>query len=107
MCKVFGQIIEIGGADVLSYGDMLVFFRIVEIQLGQMIRLKAEMKIPGEGRLKFEVTLHGEIRAKLSQTVLFAPKGLSGIVYWYLLCLLHGRIFDKMIKRLAKRSEQI
>ncbi len=63
--------------------------------------------MPGEGWLQFEVTPHGEDRAQLVQTVFFAPKGLPGIVYWYLLYPLHGLIFGKMIKRLAKRSEQI
>jgi hypothetical protein len=91
----------------IKVGDTLDFFRIVKIQPGRMLGLKAEMKLPGEGWLRFEVTPYGEDRSQLIQTVYFAPKGLTGIVYWYLLYPLHGLIFGKMIKGLAKRSEQI
>ncbi len=91
----------------IKVGDTLDFFKVVKILPGRMIRLKAEMKMPGEGWLQFEVTPHGEDRAQLVQTVFFAPKGLPGIVYWYLLYPLHRLIFGKMIKSLAKRSEQI
>ena len=91
----------------IMVGDTLDFFRIVKIEPGRMLRLKAEMKLPGEGWLQFEVTPHGEDRAQLVQTVFFAPKGLTGIVYWYLLYQFHWLIFGKMIKGLAKMSEQI
>ncbi len=91
----------------IAVGDALDFFRVVKIQTGRLMRLKAEMKLPGDGWLQFEVTPHGEDRAQLTQTVFFAPKGLPGIVYWYLLYPLHSLIFCKMIKRLAQRSEQI
>jgi hypothetical protein len=91
----------------IKVGDTLDFFRIVKIRPGRMIRLKAEIKLPGEGWLQFEVTPDGKDRARLVQTVFFAPKGLPGIVYWYLLYPLHVLIFGKMIKMLAKRSEQL
>jgi len=91
----------------IKVDDTLDFFRVVKIQPGRMIRLKAEMKLPGDGWLQFEVTPRGEDRAQLIQTVFFAPKGLTGIVYWYLLYPLHGLIFGKMINMLVKRSEQI
>jgi uncharacterized protein YbjT (DUF2867 family) len=91
----------------IKVGDTLDFFRVEKIEPGRMLGLKAEMKLPGEGWLRFEVTPYGEDRAQLIQTVYFAPKGLPGIVYWYLLYPLHGLIFGRMIKGLAKRSEQI
>jgi len=91
----------------IKVGDTLDFFRIEKIKPGRMIRLKAEMKLPGEGWLQFEVIPRGEDRAQLVQTVFFAPKGLPGIVYWYLLYPVHWLIFGKMINTLVKRSEQI
>jgi uncharacterized protein YbjT (DUF2867 family) len=106
----------IGGVDMrkgrsdpgqIKVGDTLDFFRVVKIIHGRMIRLKAEMKLPGEGWLQFEVTPHGEDRSQLVQTVFFAPKGLLGMIYWYLLYPIHGLIFGKMINKIAKRSEQI
>ncbi|MHC4324589.1 MAG: DUF2867 domain-containing protein [Planctomycetota bacterium] len=91
----------------IKTGDTLDFFRIVKITPGRLMRLKAEMKLPGEGWLQFEVTPHGEGRVQIMQTVFFAPKGLPGIVYWYLLYPLHCIIFAKMIRTIAKSSEQI
>jgi len=93
--------------DKIKVGDTLDFFKVVKIIPGRMIRMKAEMKLPGEGWLQFEVTSDTEDRARLVQTVFFAPRGLPGIVYWYLLCPLHGLIFAKMIRTIAERSEQI
>ena len=91
----------------IKVGDTLDFFRVVKIRPGRMLRLKAEMKLPGEGWLQFEVTPYRDGRTLLTQTVFFAPKGLPGILYWYLLYPLHGLIFGKMIRGLAKRAEQI
>lgn len=94
-------------SDKIKVGNTLDFFKIVKIIPGRMIRLKAEMKLPGEGWLQFEVTPDAEDLARLAQTVFFAPKGLLGIVYWHLLYPLHALIFAKMIKTITERSEQI
>jgi uncharacterized protein YbjT (DUF2867 family) len=91
----------------VKVGDPLDFFRIVKVKSGRMIRMKAEMKLPGEGWLQFEVAPHGKDKAQLIQTVFFAPKGVPGLIYWYLLYPFHGLIFSKMIRMLAQRSEQI
>jgi uncharacterized protein YbjT (DUF2867 family) len=93
--------------ETIKIGETLDFFRIVKIKPGRMIRLKAEMKLPGEGWLQFEVIPRGEDQAQLVQTVFFASKGLPGIIYWYLLYPFHWLIFGKMISMLVKRSEQI
>ena len=36
------------------------------------------------------------------QTAYFAPKGLFGLVYWYLLYPIHGFIFSRLIRALAR-----
>jgi uncharacterized protein YbjT (DUF2867 family) len=93
--------------DAIKVGDTLDYFRVVEIRPGRMIRLKVDMKLPGEGWLQFEALPCGEDRTRLMQTVFFAPRGLLGLVYWYLLYPFHVVIFGKMIKEIARRSEQI
>jgi len=93
--------------DTIKVGDSLDYFRVVEIRPGRMIRLKVDLKLPGEGWLQFEALPLGEDRTRLLQTVFFAPKGLLGLLYWYLLYPLHVVIFGKMIKEIAGRSEQI
>ena len=93
--------------NAIKVGDTLDYFRIVEIQPGRMIRLKVDMKLPGEGWLQFETKPSGGDRTRLLQTVFFAPKGLLGLAYWYMLYPLHALIFNKMIREIALRSEQI
>ncbi len=93
--------------DTIKVGDTLDYFRVVEIRPGRMIRLKVDMKLPGEGWLQFEAIPNGEDQTQLLQTVFFAPKGLLGLAYWYVLYPLHAIIFRKMIKEIARRAEQI
>jgi len=93
--------------NAIKVGDTLDYFRIVEIQPGRMIRLKVDMKLPGQGWLQFEAVPTEEDRSQLLQTVFFAPKGLLGFAYWYMLYPLHALIFNKMIREIALRSEQI
>jgi hypothetical protein len=63
------------------------------------------MKVPGKAWLQFEVTVpEGDSHPVLTQTAFFAPKGLSGLAYWYLLYPFHGLIFGGMIRRLAARA---
>jgi hypothetical protein len=41
----------------------------------------------------------------LVQTAFFAPKGLLGLLYWYVLYPLHGMIFANMIASIAHSAE--
>lgn len=85
--------------------DIVDFFRVVKIEPNKMIRLKAEMKLPGDGWLQFEAKPVEDNLTSLVQTVFFAPKGLLGIIYWYLLYPIHWIIFAKMINMLAAKVE--
>ena len=85
--------------------DTVDFFRIVKIEPNKMIRLKAEMKLPGDGWLQFEAKPVEDNLTSLVQTVLFAPKDLLGIIYWYLLYPIHWIIFAKIINKLATKVE--
>lgn len=91
--------------DDIELGDTVDFFKVVKIEPYKMIRLKAEMKLPGNGWLQFEAEPVGENLTKLIQTVFFAPKGLLGYIYWYLLYTIHRIIFTKMINKLAAKAE--
>jgi hypothetical protein len=91
--------------DKLKLGDTIDFFRVVKIEPNRMIRLKAEMKLPGEGWLQFEARPVNDHLTRLVQIVFFAPKGLFGLIYWYLLSPIHKLIFTRMIKNLASQAE--
>jgi uncharacterized protein YbjT (DUF2867 family) len=85
-------------------GDALDFWRVEAVAPGHLLRLRAEMKVPGKAWLEFEVTTHADGRTLLAQTALFAPKGLAGWLYWYALYPLHGLIFSGLIDRIAARA---
>jgi hypothetical protein len=88
-------------------GDAIDFWRVEAVEPGHLMRLRAEMKVPGRAWLEFEVmTQNHEDRPLLIQTAFFAPKGLFGIVYWYALYPIHSMIFGGMIRKLAKRAEE-
>ena len=89
----------------LRVGEALDFWRVEAIEPGRLLRLRAEMKVPGKAWLQFEVvTLDHESRPLLTQTAIFAPKGLTGLAYWYLLYPIHGMIFGGLLRGLAARA---
>ena len=94
--------------DELHVGEALDFWRVEAVEPGRLLRLRAEMKVPGKAWLQFEVkTQPGDSRPLLTQTAFFAPKGLSGLAYWYLLYPIHALIFGGMIRRVAERAVSI
>jgi uncharacterized protein YbjT (DUF2867 family) len=87
----------------LRVGDALDFWRVEAVEPGRLLRLRAEMKVPGAAWLQFE-TLPREGGTLLVQTAYFAPRGLPGLAYWYGLLPVHGRIFSGMIAALASEA---
>jgi uncharacterized protein YbjT (DUF2867 family) len=92
--------------DELRVGDALDFWRVEAVEPDHLLRLRAEMKVPGRAWLQFQVRPHNNGTSLLSQTAFFAPKGLSGLLYWYLLYPIHALIFSGMIRKIAKQAEQ-
>ena len=91
----------------IRVGDALDFWRVEEVEIDHLLRLRAEMKVPGLAWLQFKAEPHENGQTQLVQTAFFAPKGLFGILYWYLLYPIHSLIFSIMIRRLARRAEEI
>jgi len=87
----------------LRVGDALDFWRVEEIRRPELLRLRAEMKLPGRAWLQFEIVPTGG-GSRLVQTAFFEPKGLPGLAYWYLLYPVHGLIFRGMVRELADRA---
>jgi uncharacterized protein YbjT (DUF2867 family) len=86
-------------------GDALDFWRVEAVEPGRLMRLRAEMKVPGEAWLQFEARPLEDNRTLLVQTAFLAPKGLVGFLYWYGLYAFHGIIFAHMIGKVAERAE--
>jgi uncharacterized protein YbjT (DUF2867 family)/uncharacterized protein YndB with AHSA1/START domain len=85
----------------LRTGDAVDFWRVEAVEPDRLLRLRAEMKVPGRAWLEFQVASRGEGRSLLTQVALFAPKGLFGWLYWYALYPVHAVIFSGMISRIA------
>jgi uncharacterized protein YbjT (DUF2867 family) len=88
----------------LRAGDAVDFWRVEAVEAGRLVRLRAEMKVPGRAWLQFEAESLGASRTRLVLTAYFAPKGLFGLIYWYLLYPFHGFIFSRLIRRLNENA---
>lgn len=86
----------------LRVGEALDFWRVEAIEPGRLMRLRAEMKLPGKAWLQFRVEPRGNGESLLNQTAYFAPKGLTGHLYWYGLYPVHRVLFSKMIQEIEK-----
>jgi len=88
----------------LRVGDALDFWRVLAMEENRRLQLLAEMKLPGEAILEFELIDLGQDRCELRLISRFLPRGLLGLSYWYSVYPLHGLVFKGMLKSLAKAS---
>ncbi len=89
--------------DEIHVGDALDFWRVESHEPHRLLRLRAEMKLPGRAWLEFEV-LPTESGATIRQTALYDPVGLFGLAYWYLIYPLHRVVFSRMLKNIARAA---
>jgi uncharacterized protein YbjT (DUF2867 family) len=87
--------------DHLRVGDALDFWRVEAFEPDRLLRLSAEMKLPGRAWLEFEVVGNADGSSTLRQTALFDPVGLAGLAYWYLIYPLHRMVFEDMLRNLV------
>lgn len=95
-------------ADDLAYGDAVDFWRVIEITPERRLVLRAEMRLPGEAELEFEIEPLGSDpeRSRIVQTARFLPTGLVGILYWYAVMPMHSIVFRGMLAGICRRAEQ-
>lgn len=87
--------------DDLRVGDALDFFRVEAHDPPRLLRLRAEMKVPGDAWLEWKVVDEGDGRTMLRQRARFHPRGLAGRAYWWVLLPIHKVIWTRMARRLA------
>jgi uncharacterized protein YbjT (DUF2867 family) len=87
----------------LCVGAALDCWRVESYEPGRLLRLSAEMKLPGRAWLEFEV-LPSAGGATIRQTALFDPVGLLGLVYWYAIYPLHQAVFAGMLRNIARAA---
>ncbi len=89
----------------LRVGEALDFWRVEQFEPDRLLRLQAEMKVPGRAWLEFEVR-GDEQKSTIRQTALFDPVGLFGLAYWYALYPLHELVFAGMLRNIARAAEK-
>jgi uncharacterized protein YbjT (DUF2867 family) len=88
----------------VTAGDNLDFWRVEEVQPGRLLRLAAEMRLPGRAWLQFEVEPENG-GSLIRQTALFDPIGVAGLAYWYGLWGVHQLIFAGMLRNIVRAAE--
>lgn len=93
----------------LRVGDSLDFWRVEELDRGSLLRLRAEMRLPGLAWLELSVTpeesVPGRPHCRYRQRALFHPRGLSGHAYWWAVSPFHSIVFGGMARNIARKAE--
>ena len=87
-----------------AQGETLDFWRVEAFEPPRLLRLEAEMKVPGRAWLQFEVDEKPGGGSTIRQTAIFDPVGWLGVAYWYALYPLHELIFAGMLRQIARRA---
>jgi uncharacterized protein YbjT (DUF2867 family) len=88
----------------LRAGEPLDFLRVEALNPPHLLRLRAEMKLPGTAWLQFEI-LPDENGSRIEQTAFFDPHGLAGYLYWYAFLPFHRFIFPGLIRAVRRSAE--
>ncbi len=108
MDEIFGGVGLRRGRKSLEYlavGETLDWWRVEEYEPDHLLRLRAEMIVPGRAWLEFEVRSEGG-GSTIRQTAIFDPKGVFGLAYWYALYPIHKLMFRGMLRQIARRAQQ-
>ena len=92
--------------DELRAGDALDFFRVEVYDPPRLLRLRAEMKLPGQAWLEWQVSSDDDGTTVLHQRARFHPRGIAGRAYWWLLLLPHAVIWRRLLAGLVRAAQE-
>jgi uncharacterized protein YbjT (DUF2867 family) len=92
-------------ATALRVGDAVDFWRVEAYEHDRLLRLRAEMRLPGRAWLQFEARPEGNASSTLVQTAFFEPRGLPGQLYWYCVAPFHNVVFGSLAERIVRAAE--
>ena len=90
----------------LRLGEAVDWWRVEEIQPGRLLRLRAEMALPGRAWLELRVEPH-PAGSRYEQRAVFLPKGLAGHLYWRGISPAHTMVFGGMVRNIARSAERL
>ena len=88
----------------LRVGEPLDFWRVEALEPSHLLRLRAEMKLPGTAWLQFKISPEG-VGSRVDQTAFFDPRGLFGYLYWYVFLPFHRFLFPGLIRAVCRSAE--
>ncbi|MDO9486592.1 MAG: SDR family oxidoreductase [Actinomycetota bacterium] len=91
--------------NTVMVGEPLDFWRVEERQAPSLLRLRAEMRLPGRAWLEFRVSANADGTSTLRQRAVFLPRGLAGHVYWWAVAPFHAFIFPPMARGIVHHAE--
>ena len=92
--------------DQIYVGEALDWWRVEEIEPGHLLRLRAEMRVPGRAWLELTVT-PDPAGARYRQRAVFLPRGLAGHAYWLTIVPFHGIVFGGMVRNITRVAERM
>jgi hypothetical protein len=93
-------------ASGIEAGDIIDFWQVERADAPSAVLLRAEMKVPGEAWLEFNLTPQPHGRTLLRCCAWFQTRGLAGEMYWTGLYPVHALIFSGMLRAIRNRAEQ-
>jgi uncharacterized protein YbjT (DUF2867 family) len=90
----------------LAVGEVVDFWRVEAFEPPRLLRLRAEMRVPGEAWLEYRVVAFPDGTSGLEQRARFHPRGLWGRMYWGAMLPFHALIFPRMARQLARAAER-
>ena len=91
--------------DLLA-GDAVDFWRVEAIERGKLLRLRAELKLPGLAWLELSVGQDYDGLTTYSQRAIFRPRGLAGHAYWRSISPFHGLVFGGLLQNITAAAER-
>lgn len=95
--------------DHLRVGDPVDFWRVEAVEPGRLLRLRAEMRLPGVASLEWRIEpaprSESGARCRIRQTATFVPRGLWGRAYWYAVAPFHHFVFPQLLDGIAEDAE--
>jgi uncharacterized protein YbjT (DUF2867 family) len=86
-------------------GDTIDFWRVVAVTPGRHLQLAAEMKLPGDAWLEWNIEPSAD-GTVLTQSAYFRPRGLAGRLYWFVMFPFHSLIFGRMARSIAETAQR-